>query len=235
MYSAASHQNMNCTAKRRSIPTKQHWVMQSSDLLWDECSVPAVHSEEQGVPPQDQTGCASGCVSWRTPRPGSDRCRGPEAGWPGPWTSLAGWGWGAERRAWDTQWGWHYYTPHTLRGHMKKKKKPVKENHHSRHKKLMWSNSVKTTEDGVTYRGCEGWMIQAREVPSHPSQSLHPHLHQNHLWSLWPPGDWSGRPPCLPWRGASWTQTAAPVCHFTKLKLTQLFGLLPIVLIFRLG
>lgn len=120
-----------------SIAIKQKWVMLGTDLLSDECSVPAVHSGVPGVPPQDQTVCALGCVSWRTPHPGSDRCRGPGADWHGPWTSPADWGWGAEGRASDTQRGWHYYTPHTLRSH--KKEKLIKQDHHNIYSKLMWA------------------------------------------------------------------------------------------------
>lgn len=103
--------------------------MQNADLLSNECSGPAVHSEEPGVPPQDQTACVLGCVSWRTPRPGSDRCRGPEADWPGPWTSPAGWGWGAEDRVSGRLRGWQCYTPRTLRGH--KKEKSASQSDHS--------------------------------------------------------------------------------------------------------
>lgn len=89
--------------------------MINTDLLSDECSVPAVHSEGPGAPPQGQTVCALGCVSWRTPRPGSDQYRGSEADWHALWTTPADWGWGAEGRASSRQMGWQHYTPHTLR------------------------------------------------------------------------------------------------------------------------
>lgn len=147
----------------------------NSDLLSDECSVPAVHSEGPGAPLQDRTAYALECVSWRTPHRGNDQCRGPGGDWPGPWSSPAGLGWGAEVRVSNTQTGWQHYTLHTLKIH----------------KKESWICSVVPSHKCLrvivsafwltTHRGCEGWMTEALEVPSHPSPNPPPHLPQNHL------------------------------------------------------
>ena len=97
------------------LPSWAHISIHIADLLSSECSGPAVHSVEPVAPPQDQTVCALGCVSWRTPHLGSGRCRGLKAGWPSPSTSPAGWGWDAEDRVSDRLRGWRCYTPRTLR------------------------------------------------------------------------------------------------------------------------
>lgn len=91
----------------------------NSDLLSGECSVPAVHSEGPGAPQQDQTVYALESVSWRTPHPGNDQCRGPEGDWLGPWSSPAGLVWGAEAHVSNTQTGWQYHILHTLKIHIK--------------------------------------------------------------------------------------------------------------------
>ena len=80
------------------------------------------------------------------------------------------------------------------------------------------------TAPDFTHRGCEGWMIEAAAAPSHPSLSLHPHLRQSRLWSLWPRAGWWEGLRCQPWLWVSWTQTAAPVCgDFYKVNVQFMF------------